>query len=630
MVPVDWTITKAKAAQLFSQMPEVRMLTRREEYAAAVPVYAKLVNTLLAEANVEAVINECVVDCVNAAGVGAAIVRYESLTELRSLPAVDMELLPPEAQMAAMQGALEIPMEDTPIPTDWRIVVDRVSPGDLLWPTTFRLSDWNKAPWLGHSARGPWPKVKRMFNLDDAIKDQVVNAGTPKGNNQPLTRDNTKPQPDAEIVEYDEVFYWRYLYHEDEKYYDAIQRVVFVAGLDEPVINEPWKGQKFDEETGSYIGSCLLPIRVLTLAYISDEAIPPSDSAIIRPLVKELQQGRQHMKEQRKHSLPLRWFDVDRVDPSMTGDLIRGTWQGMIPTIGAGDKVIGEVSRSSYPRENLEMDRLLEMDIQKATNVGPNQASAYSSGEAKSASEAQIVHASFQTEMGQQRAKVGELFLGIAQVVAGLFALYGDLDPEALESRVGPEGVQKLATWDRTSINQKFVFDVRSDSMVRLDAQQLVQQLNSVLNITAQSGFVNPKGLIKRILEASGVDPGDVLVDPQPKAPEPPKMSYSFKGEDLNNVIALAIIMGGPNAPTIEEINAAKAMLTMSTTGGPGAGAPGGAPAGAPQAPGLGGPPPPPPPPGQTHPPVTDPAIPDKPFPNWEANPRINTRRFDG
>ena len=89
MVPMDWTLTKTKSAQLFSQIPQVRLIAKHQAFEQAVPVAAKIVNDLIAAANVGAVVTECVIDCVNAAGVGAAIVRYESLTESVSVPAVD-------------------------------------------------------------------------------------------------------------------------------------------------------------------------------------------------------------------------------------------------------------------------------------------------------------------------------------------------------------------------------------------------------------------------------------------------------------------------------------------------------------------------------------------------------------
>ena len=369
---------------------------------------------------------------------------------------------------------------------------------------------------------------------------------------------------------------------------------------------------------------------MLTLVYISDEAIPPSDSAVIRPLIKELQESRRDFREQRKHSRPLQWFDVDKIDPSMTGDLIGGTWAGMVPTIGDGSRVIGEVSRASYPRENHEFDAIFKRDIQEAVSVGPNQSGQYASGE-RSASEAQIVQQSFQTEIGQQRARVASFLVGIAEVLAGLFVLYGEVEETGIGASIGPEGVERLKQWDRDRINQKFVFDVRVDSTVRLDAQQLLQQLTSVLNVTAQSGFINPEMLIRRIIELNGIDPNEVMVKPQPKGPEPPKISYAFKGEDLYNPAAMALVLDAGLTP--EKMAAAKKAIAEMMSAMP--------PPGMQSRDDLSGPPP-----GVVMPPggadvsgmpgaapampPTNPQVPEKAFPQWESSPRINTRRSEG
>lgn len=627
-VPMDWTLTKTKAAQLFSQMPQVRMIPKHQSFEASVPIAVKIVNDLLTEADVEAVMGECVVDCVNAAGIGVALVRYESLSETLTLPAVD-----PTAIAMAGMGQAAPPVEDpaNPIPTqpttrvtDRRFCVDRVSPGDFLWPVSFRLSNWNKAPWLGHTGRGTWAQVSRLFPPDPTTgqrgltsddKDKVVGAAGRRQDQTLQVLQTDERKSEQEYVEYDEIFYWRHVYHEDEKYYDAIHHVVFVTGIDEPVIDKPWDGQQFDQQNGGYIGPCLLPIRVLTLNYISDEAIPPSDSAIIRPQVKELQESRQHMKDQRKHSRPLRGFNVDLVDAGIVGDLIKGTWQGMIPCIGNAERAIWEVARSAYPRENIEFDKILKQDIQEAVSVGPNQAGTFASGE-RSASEAKIVHQSFETEIAVQRARVTDFFVGITDVLFGLWARFGVVDPAQIGQEIGQDGQQRLASWDRAHINQKYIADVRADSTVRLDAQALVDQLTGILNVTAKSGFVNPKPLIKRIFEAAGVDPAEVLIDPKEKGPEPPKITYSFKGEDLSNPVVLAIIEKSGQGPTPVEIDAAKKLIVQ-----------------------MGTPPAPPPPPEVTGQPpmnasppehVTNPELPPEPHPNWESASRINTRRSEG
>lgn len=557
-VPVDWSMTNAKAAQLFSQMPQIRLTPTHKEYDAAVPVFAKLVNRLLGRVSLSSTIDEVVVDCVNASGVGACLVWAENLSRPKMVDKVKAWMLPLEQQVRVMLGAEKIPQERVPEVTDSRICVERLSPSDLLWKPTFRLSDWDKSPWLGRSGVLPWEDAKRKLRLKDSVKDKVVHQG------ERTSEDSLNPEleqtQEQGLVHFDEIFYWRYLFHADETRFDAIQHVVYVKGLEDPVIDEPWKGQKLNPQTNTYVGACRFPIRVLTLHYVSDEPIPPSDSAMIQPMVLELEESREHMRLQRKHSKPLRWFNSDLVDPTITGDLIRGTWDGMIPVMGDGDRAMGEIARSQYPGENMEFDRVLKADIQETVSIGPNQMGAYAQT-GRTATEAGVVQQAFQTEIAQQRARVANFITGIADVVCGLYAIYGVPQDGELQMMIGPEGAQRLQTWDKSIINSKFVFDIRPDSTVRMDPQYVLQQLRETLNITAQSPFVNPKGLIKRIFEQQGEDPADHMIEPKPKAPEPLNVSLRLDSDSILNPMNYALLVKSGQAPMPEEVEAAIAII---------------------------------------------------------------------
>jgi hypothetical protein len=440
-----------------------------------------------------------------------------------------------------------------------------------------------------------WAEAKSAFNLRDEDRDRTTSKDT-------SSQDRLVPEnglrSDEDVVTFDEVYYWRHLFHTEEKYFDAIQRVVLVNGLDRPVVDEPWRGQRFDETTGSYVGACRFPIRILTLTYISGQFVPPSDSAIARPQVNELIRSRSQMVQQRDHSIPIRWYDVNRVDPDVQESLMRGTWQGFIPTNGNGQNAIGEVARASYPREDFEFDRIAKQDIAEAWQVGPNQMGTLASGE-RSASEANIAQANFQTRIGYERARVVSFFVGIAEVIAGLLALYGDF---SLPS-VGQDGEQRLQSWDRTRINGQFVYSVRADASVLLDANQRIQRLTQFLNLTAKSGFVNVKPIVEELAALTGLDPATVVIDPAPRQPD--QLNVSIRNyEDVRDPIMLALLMKTGQAPSPQDLEAAKRLIQEA---GP---APVPVPgAEAPAAPSVGV--------GEA-------------FPEWNTMSRINTRRDAG
>lgn len=542
----DWPLTKAKIAQLFSQTPEVRLTPRDQAFNVAVPEFGRRLNDVITDSDVGSAIEEVLADVVNAAGIGGVLVSCEKRTEPREVPTVDPALLPPEAQQAVATGAISLPMDTIEHTVDIRYPVQRISPADLLIPSDFTGSVYDQARWLGHDGRMTWAQAQLSLGLTDEQKDDVV--GTDKragGTTHSLNTDSTKFR-DTEVVNFTEIFYWRHYYHADETSFSAIQRVVFVDGLDEPVVDEPYTGQKRLEE-GQVVGMRRLPIRVLTLTYISDDSLPPSDSTIGRFQVDELEASRTAMVQQRKHSIPIRWFDANRVSPNTRSLLEKGTFQGFIPTNGPGDRAVGEVARASFPQEKFEFDKVAKADLTEIWQVGSNQSGAFA-GAGATASEARIIQQNFQTRVGQERDKVSRFFVGIAECLAGLLALY---DPRPLQL---PEGVPQEA------IANGFVYAVRVDSTVLLDAAEQIDRLQKGLNLTAQSGYVNPKPIIAKIWELLGEDPSTVVIDPQPKAPEPVKVSVS-KAEDLMNPLFIATLLRTGQAPTPDDLAAAKKLL---------------------------------------------------------------------
>jgi hypothetical protein len=404
----DWPLTKAKIAQLYSQTPEVRLSPRSEQYQAAVPVFGQQLNDTITDINVGGTIEEILADVVNAAGIGAVVVSYTAKTEPRQIPAVD-------PMIAGMSGQPP-PMVTVEAVVDCQYRGERISPSDLLIPSDFTGSDYDKARWLGYDGRLTWTQAQAAFGLTDDQKDDVCGKDKRSSGNNTLNTDSTKFN-DTDVVPFNEIFYWRHFYHPEETSYRALQRVVFVDGIDEPVINEPYTGQKRLED-GRLVGVIKNPIRVLTLTYISDESLPPSDSTIARSQTTELEESREAMRQQRQHSIPIRWFDTNRVSPNAKTKLEKGTHQGFIPTNGDGSRAVGEVSRAAFPPEKFEIDRVIKSEITEYYQVGSNQAGAFASGE-RSASEARIVERNFQTRVGQERDKVTKFFSASRNVSRG-------------------------------------------------------------------------------------------------------------------------------------------------------------------------------------------------------------------
>jgi hypothetical protein len=606
----DWPNTKAKQAQLFSQVPELRLSPKLKDVptlATAVAPFASELNDQFKRAGIATAMHECMADLINASALAVTFTHYaekRTTTKLSVEPREAYSMLDDEEFQVAIDDDL-IPTQAVPKVTDKRYRIERVSPGDALWSKTFKGSDFEMSPWVGHKGRLTWAEAKGRFELGDEMREDAI-GGIPN-QRETLASIHDETTVDDAQVEFVELFYRRHVYHPEETSYDAIQRVVFIEGIDQPVINRPWEGQRYSEETGKYVGSCRYPLQFCTLAYVSDMAVPPSDTEIGRPQVDELISSRTQMIHQRRHSQPLRWLNTNLIDPLIQDAVQRGVYQGFIPVNGDGSRAIGEVARANYPRENFDFDRVAKDDLREAWQIGSNQLGSDSSGET-SASEANIIQSNFQTRIGYERSLVAKFVVAQAEVLAGLLALYGDFTvPE-----VAPDDMVRLQGWDRTQIANHFVYTIRPDSTVLQDATQRTAQLNKLLSNTAPSGFVDVEPLLREMYELNGLDPDKLVRRPPPKGIDPANLSFRFGGaDDLLNPLVVAVMLAAGIAPTVEQLEAAKGMIMASMTPVSGAPMPSGGS---------------PPTEAEKEP------IPGKDTKDagWDMMPRINTRRAEG
>jgi hypothetical protein len=572
-INLDWSYTKTKQAALFSQVPKVRVAHHPESLQMeGLHAYERRLNDNLVKAGIEAAMDEVMPDVINAAGIGVVLVSYEALTEDKELPSIDLSIFPPEIQAKALQtgnlfGA-PIPMEVVPMTVDRRYTVRRISPADFLWPTDFTGSDFDNAAWLGYSGRIPWAEAASRFKLSEEDKEKVLTEDRTYLDR--LTEDIDKgTSHHDDKVGFDEIFYHEHQYDTNAKSFSTIHHLVFLHGKTEPVIDEPWKGQMVNPDNPAQVlGALKKPIRVLTLTYLSDEDIPPSDSAVGRPQIIELNRGRTHVNKQRARNAPWTWFDVNRLDPAMQVALMRGTWQHAIPVQGDGQRVLGTVQQPALHPENYKFDEIAKLDLQEIWTIGSNQQSSGSGVETKG--EANIIQNNFQTKVGRERARVASFFVGIAEVLGGMMCLYED--PTSFGEQFDP-----------TALVDKLSFSILADSTVLVDSQQRLERLNNFLNTYAKSGWVAIEPVLKEIATLVGLDPSAVIRAPEPQSPPPPNISLRLTGgDDMMNPLLLAFMLKTGQAPEPELVEKARALIESAVTPRPAVVSPQGTPAGPP------------------------------------------------
>lgn len=581
-ITADWSNTKRKEAQLFSQVPKIRLKTRRRWSQVLTPdartVFQNKVNDQIDDIDFGAVMRECNANVINAAGICAAIVTFESRSEQRDMPKPSGPLagypvLPPPANgQPQAEGSIPPPAPvQIAYTTAKRFDCRAISPADLLWDVSFTGSDWNKIPLIGESGRMHWGQAIKEFGYDaetrpnglrEGDKEQVC--GSDSRNDQDSLTHSVDRQryKDSDVVNYDQVFYRKFYFDENETSFEAIQRVVYVRGRQgEPVIDELWSGQRKVPVPGTsdtaIVGSCKYPIQVATLTYITDEAIPPSDTAMGRPQVDELSMGRSMMMAQRRFSMPWRWFNNNLVPPEIVTQLMRGEWQGAVPLNGSGDKVMGEVVRANYPREDFEFDRVAKAELDSTWNLGTSMSGGGSGNtQVRSAAEAEAVQANMSTVIAMDRAQMVKLFCGLAEVLAGEMALYADFTPEE---------EQALKTWDRQKLASYFLYTVRGDASVLLDARQRYAQLKEFWNATAKSGMVDEVPILQEMATLNDIDEEYVHQAPPPP---PPQMNISLRlgAEELQSPTFVAMLMKTGQYPGPEELQAAKLAIIASVS----------------------------------------------------------------
>lgn len=622
-VNIDWALTKQKHAALFSQMPSVRIFHPPDTDVPAVgkwvSAFERKINDQLTLAGVESAMEEVMPDCINAAGFGVILVSREAITQDVKVPAIDLGTLPPDLQQSIMQSGMlpsgePLPMTTVPKTIDHRYVATRISPADFLWPITFTSSDFDNAPWIGRSGRISWAEGSKKWSLKPEDKDKIC--GEDRSILDRLTHDIEKDKMvgDGQIT-FDELFYKEYQYDPDAQSYSTIHHLIFVHGKDEPVVDKAWTGQK-EDPNGQLIGVLRYPLQVLTLTYLTDEAIPPSDSSIGRPQVNELNKSRTQMIMQRERSLPIRWFDVNRIDPVIQQSLMRGIWQGMIPVQGQGTNVIGEVPRAQMPQENYIFDKIFKADLNELWVVGEQAPPTDMAAE-----HGNNLQATRQTNVAKERARVGKFFCRVAEILGGLLALYED--PALFGEGFDP------------AVSRTLSYSILADSTVLLDANQRLQRAINFFNFCMKTGWLSPEPVLREIASLSGFDPAAVIQPPIPRLPDQPSISLRLTGtEDMMNPLTLAFLMKSGQAPGSDLIEQAKQLINAAVTPPPNA---------VPASPQLGpdGQPLPAPPPGMTPappPPVpTGPAVPVTPpsppppaigeaHPDLSAMPRVNQR----
>lgn len=574
-VPLEFAYVELKKAQLAFQVPEINMKPKRPEFAGAVRAHEGATNHELREAGAFELIDTVLTD-VLICGVAAAKVGYYADIRTRQVPV----LVPPTDVYG--QPMLTDPMTGQPTqpvpqldPVTQQPVLkaeqyvahecyyaDRIAPENLLFPPEFAGGDYDKAAWLGHKWQLDLETAKRTYKLP---ADFVPTATKPQ---ETLSSDEQPEGRDALVtkdVEGIEIFYQATVYATpamikgpdgaevpdptwQPPYVGQYRRLVFIKGQTAPVVHEDDTGQYVDPADGRLKGRPGNAIHPLTLRFLPGSSYPVSDVEAGRPSSEEMSLGRSQMVNFRERVMPVTGIDRNRASPEIKqqieakADVKIGK---VVATDGPPDEIIRPIAVAQFPRDNFKFNDVARSDYDTAWAIGRRQTGeAVDTGEPVTAAEIQSAEAATDTRLAREQIRVLRWFTRLAEKFAAYLQQFKD-EPGYAEI-VGEDGAKALQAWNRQSIAGEFLYEARPDAALRLDINQDRQQKVQLYTQLGNDPNVNRAELLKAVVTAYSLDPAKIVVEQLPeKGPEPPRISWSFKGEDLSPIDTKT---GQPNA----------------------------------------------------------------------------------
>lgn len=543
-----FTLVERKKADLFYQRPDVTLQPtalmdgpipglpgevdpntgqpQGVPQTVALQAHQEIVNEKLGEDGIDAteMMDAVLFDIIATQGVGFTEMGYESVT-------VEQDMVDPVTGEPV----------SVPVPIHEHCYWHHFSGKQALIPHGWRSTEWDRAPWLGRQFELPLtPANRQKYQLPAEFSGS-------KPSDRKQYYEHGAEQTTADDVFTGVVIWYRSaLYREDRRHPDHLTLLVLVDGVDEPVIHRDSPFQTLDEKGGltpdSLIGH---PIHPFSVRKLTDSAYVPSDGTMIRPLENELDVFRTQMVQYRD-AQTLKWvYNTDTLPADAVAKMVRAPIGGMVGVPGEafhGEGAIKELPHGSMPRESFTSNDYIDADIARTTGIDASGAGVQSV-QSQTATAEQIQAANANARLDKERGLVLKRYLKGVQKFSTLLQRYLPVTQAA--QIVGVERAQVWDAWRRT-VPSTLACTALPDSALRVDQAVDRKAALDLYSFLANDPFIQ-KGrvkLLEKLLRKHHIDPTGLVQPPDPPKPEPPKLSFSFKGEDLV----------GPQAPIVLEI----------------------------------------------------------------------------
>jgi hypothetical protein len=356
LVPTDFYYVESKKAQLFYRLPDVYVKPEQPGVEDAAVVFQAGLNKKLGPqgVNVLPTVQQVVFDVLCPTGFGAVAIGYhceiDGEVDVQVGEEPDPEAPPMPAQPGSVLGLGQVPMRPVMakapnIAACWYFI-EHVQPGDLIVPPEFVGLDFDKAAYIGQRFREDVPD-EDASGSDEADDRRLT--PLPAGARSAMRKQRTGY----------EIWYRAHLFDKDVKHPDKIRMFkVYDDDKDAPVEVKDHPHQRYADRYGKLAkGMQGYPISPVTMRYVSDSWMAPSDATMARNTADELSKGRTQMLRSRDRNQPQWGFDATRVDKDIQGKIEKNEIQGGIPFNGPGADATWPITKGDTPARDVSVQR---------------------------------------------------------------------------------------------------------------------------------------------------------------------------------------------------------------------------------------------------------------------------------
>jgi len=544
---IDFYQTEQKKDQLFFDTPQVILAPEPDTPPnPAITDHQAKLNRRLGRTGLDCkrLMDNVLVDIICPAGMGCIKVGVTRVTKDVPLPVPQGIPGEPAAGPAPAQAVSpgSAPPQTVPVPVYQKIFAERFSPKKKLSPVNFHDTEFDKAPWQGMKFTMPKRSAIRQFGLVPEADGTIPGLKSTKSDEQVFEVAGVpKDDQDSDEVSGEEIWYVAALYDDNVYHPDHLRQLVFLDGIDDPVVHRDSPYQTFvngelqPDDPATMIG---FPIHTITVRDLPDSSYVPSDCTITRPLVNEIAKFRTQLIEMRDSATSIRIADENVITPEVMGKIIRGPFGAILPVANfdPGRPPIMEIAHPVYSRENFTAQDKIEQDLTKVNTLASNQTGT-EQDTVRSATELTYVQQNANVRLQAEKNRVVAGFLGMVQKIDALVKRFET-----------PPGQQPISG---------YTYDIKPDSGQHVDAATKRKFAMDRYNFFAKAPNVNQQYLLQETALLTDLDPSKLFVQPPPPKPEPPKISFIVKGDDLNPL--------SPQYPNMLQA-LAEAGVTLQTT----------------------------------------------------------------